>query len=148
MAQRLRAGNTHCRSVLLELLDEVNQKLNTSLTIVRLDGGYLSGEILSALIQRQLQLIIACRYDWVLSQGVSVNEKLWQQINTRLYDIGKTQMISTCDHQFRVILVEKKQQPLPGSKSRRKLYRYGIGENLAFGLDQKPLRFLPWQANH
>ena len=55
--------------MLLELLDEVSQKLNTSLTIVRLDGGYLSGEILSALIQRHLQLIIACRYDWVLSQG-------------------------------------------------------------------------------
>lgn len=139
VAQRLRAGNTHCRGVLLELLDEVSQKLNTSLTIVRLDGGYLSGEILSALLQRHLQLIIACRYDWVLSQGISLDQKLWQRIddNTRLYDAGKTQMISTCDHQFRVILVEKKQQPLPGSKSRRKLYRYAIGENLAFGLDAK-----------
>ena len=139
VAQRLCAGNTHCRSVLLELLDEVCQKLNTQLTVIRLDGGYLSGEILSALVERHLQLIITCRYDWILSQGVTVDEKKWQQIDdwTRFYDVGKTPVVSTCSYPFRVVLVEKKQIPLPGSKSRRKLIRYGIVENLAFCLDSQ-----------
>ena len=139
VAQRLCAGNTHCRSVLLELLDSVSQKLSTELTIVRLDGGYLSGEILNALIAREIQLIMACRYDWVLSQGVTLDETKWEAIDekTRLYDVGQTPVVSTCKSPFRVVLVEKKQTPMPGSKSKRKLIRYGICERLAFGLDAK-----------
>ena len=139
VAQRLSAGNTHCRSILLELIDEVCHKLKTELTVVRLDGGYLSGPILDALITRQLQLIIACRYDWILSQGVTLDKTKWQPIDekTRLYDLGQTPVVSTCKHAFRVVLVEKKQIPLPGSKSRRKIIRYGICETLAFSLDAK-----------
>jgi len=139
VAQRLVSGNTHCRSVLLELLDDVHQKLKTDLTILRLDGGYLSGEILNTLLQLGLQIIIACRYDWILSQGVALYEPSWQQIdeNTRLYDVGMSGIVSTCYYPFRVVLVEKKQEPFPGSKSQRKLFRYGICENLAFNLDAK-----------
>jgi len=50
VAQKLRAGNTHCRSVLIELLEEVAEKLDTPLMIARLDGGYLSGKILNTLV--------------------------------------------------------------------------------------------------
>ena len=139
VAQRLVSGNTHCRSVLLELLDDVHQKLKTDLMILRLDGGYLSGDILNTLWKLGLQIIIACRYDWILSQGVALYEPKWQKIdeNTRLYDVGLSGVVSTCYHPFRVVLVEKKQEPLPGSKSQRKLFRYGICENLAFNLDAK-----------
>lgn len=139
VAQKLVAGNTHCRRVLLELLSAVSDKLKTDLTIVRLDGGYLAGQILDALIARHLQLIIACRYDWILSQGVVLSERKWQRIDetTRFYDVGNTKVISTCKHPLRVVLVEKKQIPLKGSHSRRKLIRYGIAENLAFCLDAK-----------
>ena len=68
--------------------------------IIRLDGGYLKGELLTALIDKELQL----------SQGVSPNETHWQQIdeNTRLYDAGQTPVVSTCSNPFRVVLVEKK----------------------------------------
>ncbi len=136
VAQRLRAGNTHCRSVLIELIEEVGQKLNHPLMIARLDGGYLSGEILNTLVKRELQLCMSCRYDWVLSQGVTVKESMWQRVDemTRLIDVGLSPVISTCPHPFRVVLVEKKQTPFPGSKSQRKLFRYGICENLAFNL--------------
>ena len=136
VAQRLRAGNTHCRSVLIELLEEVRQKLNQPLMIARLDGGYLSGEILNALVEMGLQICMSCRYDWVISQGVKVKESDWIQVDemTRLIDVGRSPVISTCSHSFRVVLVEKKQTPFPGSKSKRKLFRYGIFENLAFGL--------------
>ncbi|MBI1927019.1 transposase, partial [Candidatus Poribacteria bacterium] len=119
------------------LLDEVAEKLNQPLMIARLDGGYLSGKILSALVERQLQLCISCRFDFLLSQGVTLDESKWQKIDdhTRLYDVGLTQVVSTCSTPFRVGLVEKKQTPFPGSKSKRKLHRYGICENLAFNRD-------------
>jgi len=141
VAQRLRAGNTHGRSVCIDLLEEVKRKLNNPLMIARLDGGYLSGELLNTLLDIGLQLCMSCRYDWVISQGVLVEESNWQQVDeiTRLYDVGQTPVVSTCSHSFRVVLVEKKQTPFPGSKSKRKLFRYGIFENLSFKLDAKGL---------
>lgn len=139
VAQRLMAGNTHCRSVVLELLTEVVHKLKPQLMIIRLDGGYLSGDVLNALVDQELQLCISCRYDWIISQGVCVDESNWQAIDddTRLYDVGKTFVVSTCSHRFRVVLVEKKQHPFPGSKSKREFFRYGICERLAFNLSAK-----------
>ena len=46
-------------------------------------------------------------------------------------------MISTYAYPFRVVLVEKQQTPFPGSKSKRKVYRYGLLENMAFSLNPK-----------
>lgn len=139
VAQRLVAGNTNCRSVLLELLDDVSHKLDTDLMILRLDGGYLSGDILNTVWKLGLQVIIACRYDWIISQGVALYEPNWQPIDdkTRLYDVGMSGVVSTCLYPFRVVLVEKKQEPFPGSNSQRELFRYAIIENLAFNLDAK-----------
>jgi len=139
VAQRLMAGNTHCQRVVIELLEEVTQQLDAQLIIIRLDGGYLSGELLNTLIEKGLQLCISCRYDWVLSQGVCLDETKWQPIdeNTRIYDVGQTPVVSTCCHPLRVVLVEKKQNPFPGSKSQRELFRYGICERLAFHLSAK-----------
>ena len=79
VAQRLCAGNTHCRSTLLELLEESDQKLHHPFWIARLYGGYLSGEILNTLVDLELQCM-SCRYDWVLSQGVSISESMWQPV--------------------------------------------------------------------
>jgi len=102
-----------------------------------LDNGYLKGETLNELLKRQLQLCMSCRYDWVLAQGVSLDQSKWKQIDdyTKVYDVGQTKVISTCDHQFRVVLVEKRQKPFPNSKSKKDIHRYGILENLAFHLD-------------
>jgi hypothetical protein len=129
-------GSSHCRESVLWLLDDVKAKLNTPLLVARLDGGYLKGELLNKLVKRQLQLCMACRYDWVLAQGVSLDESKWQQVDdtTRVYDVGKTKVVSTCNHLFRVVLVEKRQKPFPNSKSKKRLYHYGILENLAFSL--------------
>ena len=139
VSQQLMAGNSHCRGTVLSLVDDVAEKLDNPLMIVRLDGGYLSAEVLNALVERQLQVCMACRYDWVQAQGIRLKKKKWEQIDeiTRLYDVGKTPVISTCSHQFRVVLVEKQQTPFPGSKSRKKFHRYGILESLAFNLDSK-----------
>jgi len=137
IAQRLAAGNTHGQSVLLALLDEVAEKLNQPVMIARKDYGDLSGKSLSALVERQLQRCLSCRFDSLLSQGVTLDESKWQKSDdqTRLYDVGLTQVVETCSTPFRVVLVEKKQTPFPGSKSKRTLHRYGLCEKLAFNLD-------------
>lgn len=139
VSQRLMAGNSHCRQAILALLDEVANKLDHPLMLVRLDGGYLSAEVLEALLERQLQICMACRYDWVLAQGIELRKENWEQLDeiTRVYDVGKTPVISTCAHPFRVVLIEKQQTPFPGSKSKRKVHRYGILENMAFSLNPK-----------
>lgn len=136
VSQKLMAGNSIGRQSLRWLLDDVQRKLQPSLMIVRLDGGYLSGEVLDELVSQQLQICMAARYDWILAQGVSLEESRWQVYDekTRLYEVGKTKVVSTCSHLFRVILVEKEQTPFPGSKSKKTIYRYGILENLAFHL--------------
>lgn len=136
VSQRLMPGNSDCRESVLWLLDDVKAKLSNPLIIARLDGGYLKGELLNEMVERQLQLCMACRYDWVLAQGVSLDESKWQQVDdkTRVYDVGKTKVVSTCDHLFRVVLVEKLQKPFPNSKSKKRLHHYGILENLAFAL--------------
>lgn len=64
VSQRLMAGNSHCRQLVLFLLDDVAKKLDNPLLIVRLDTGYLSAELLDALLERQLQICMGCRYDW------------------------------------------------------------------------------------
>lgn len=137
VSQRLMAGNSHCRDSLLFLLDDVAEKLATKLMIVRLDGGYLSGDVLDALRQRQLQICMACRYDWILANGVSLKESQWTQVDeiTRFYDVGQTKVVSTCSNPFRVVLVEKLQTPFPSSRSKKRLLRYAILENLAFSLE-------------
>jgi hypothetical protein len=129
-------GNSDCRESVLWLLNDVKAKLNNPLIIARLDGGYLKGDLLNEMVEQQLQLCMACRYDWVLAQGVSLDESKWQQVDdkTRVYDVGKTKVVSTCDHLFRVVLVEKRQKPFPNSKSKKRLHHYGILENLAFAL--------------
>lgn len=79
---------------------------------------------------------MACRYDWVLAPGIQLKPEKWEQMDdiTRVYDVGETPVIKTGAHLFRVVLVEKKQTPFPGSRSQKRVHRYGILENLAFNL--------------
>ena len=58
--------------------------------VCHLGGGYLYGEVLNTHCPKGLQIIICCRCGWILSEGVRVYERNWQQIdeNTRLYDLG------------------------------------------------------------
>ena len=126
-------GNSHGQESVLWLVDDVKTKLNNPLMIIRLDNGYLKGEILNEFLKRQLQLCMACRYDWV--QGVSLDESKWEQIDDmtkvyKVYDVEQTRVVSTCDHLFRVVLVEKRQVPFPNSKSKKHIHRYGILERL------------------
>lgn len=47
-------GNSDCRESVLWLLDDVKAKLSNTLMIARLDGGYLKGELLNEMVERQL----------------------------------------------------------------------------------------------
>lgn len=130
VSQRLMAGNTSGNQSLVSIIEDVAEKLEKPIAILRLDGGYLSKETLNYLIGHRYYLCMAARYDWILAQGVSIDETKWQRHNekTRLYELDMSRVISTTDHQFRTVLVEKEQQPFPGSRSQKKILRYGIIE--------------------
>ena len=72
-------------------------------------------------------------YNWQSLRGdmhssPSANE------NTKLYDLGLARVVSTTEKKFRIVLVEKKQTPFPGSKSKKKTIRYAIIENFLFSM--------------
>jgi len=136
LSQRLMAGNTHGSQSLQWIIEDVRQKLDEPISILRLDSGYLSGDTLNYAVEHRLYLCMAARYDWILAQGVDVDEAKWQRYDekTRLYELGERQVISTSKHCFRIILVEKQQVPFPGGKSKKKILRYGIIERLPFSL--------------
>lgn len=141
VSQCLMAGNTHGNQSLQSIIYDVQQKLPKPIAILRLDGGYLSKETLNYVMEHRLHLCMAARYDWIIAQGVSIDETRWQchDSKTRLYELGTVQVISTSEHQFRTILVEKEQEPFPGSKSKKNILRYGIIEQLPFSLSPSEL---------
>ncbi len=154
VSQRLMAGNTHGSQSLQWIIEDVQQKLSKrgrlpSLTdstaqpmsILRLDSGYMSGDTLNYVVEHRLHLCMAGRYDWILACGIDVDEAKWQRLDekTRLYELGQCQAVSTSKHHFRTILVEKEQEPFPGSKSKKKILRYGIVERLPFLLSKEEL---------
>lgn len=136
VSQRLMPGNTNGSQSLQWIIEDVRQKLGQPMSILRLDGGYLSKDTLNYAIKHRLHLCMAARYDWILSQGAQLDETNWQRYDakTRLYELGTCRIISTTKHCFRTILVEKEQEPFPGSKSKKKMLRYGIIEQLPFSL--------------
>lgn len=141
VSQRLMAGNTHGSQSLQWIIEDVQKKLSFPISILRLDSGYMSKDTLNYVVEHRLHLCIAARYDWIVAQGVDVNEAKWQSYDskTRLYELGQCRVISTSEHQFRTILVEKEQEPFPGSKSKKKILRYGIVEQLPFSLSKEEL---------
>jgi hypothetical protein len=136
VSQRLMAGNTHGSQSLQWIIEDVQKKLSKPISILRLDSGYMSGDTLNYVVEHRLHLCMAARYNWILACGVSLDEAKWQRLDekTRLYELGQCQAVSTSKHQFRTILVEKEQEPFPGSKSKKKILRYGIVEQLPFSL--------------
>jgi len=136
VSQRLMAGNTHGSKSLPGIVEDVRQKLGQPISILRLDGGYLSRDTLNYVVEHRLHLCMAARYDWLLAQGLEVDEAKWQRYDekTRLYELGLCPVISTSQHRFRTILVEKQQEPFPLSSREKKTLRYGILERLPFPL--------------
>lgn len=141
ISQRLMPGNTHGSQSLKWIVEDVQKKLGQPLSILRLDGGYLSKDTLDYAVEHRFYLCMAARYDWILAQGVFVDEAKWHPLDakTRLYELGPCRVISTSKHCFRTVLVEKKQEPFPGSKSQKKILRYGILERLPFSLSPEEL---------
>lgn len=134
VSQRLTAGNTHGNTSLKWLVCDVRKKLSCSPSILRLDGGYLSGETLNYLMAEQLYFCMAARSDWIVASGNRIDEAKWIRCDakTRLYELGQCLVVSTSAHRQRTILVEKEQDPFPNSKSGKKIRRYGIVERLPF----------------
>lgn len=138
----LRAGNTHGITCFKELVTETKEKLNKPISIIRVDGAYLSGDIIDLILEEGLQVVTTEKYNWIISQySIKVDPSLWEDYDedTRLYDLGYGKVLSTTDKELRAILVEKRQHPFPGKRKRAKILRYAIVENLSIRLSPSVL---------
>lgn len=138
VAQKLYPGNTTCKQHLKDTLDLVTKKIAQPVSIVRLDGGYLSAELLDYIARENLSVIMAARYDWVMAQRPEMQPDKWvpYDAKTMIYDLGMARVTSTVEKEYRVILVVKEQEPFKGARRKRaKEVRYAIVENLQFRLE-------------
>ncbi len=137
VSQLLRAGDTHGISCFTELITTTKKKFAKPVSIIRVDGAYLSGSIIEFIFQEGLQLVTTEKYNWIIAQpNVHIDPERWIEYDqdTRIYDLGIGEVLSTSKKKLRAILVEKKQRPSPGKRKKLKILRYAIVENLAFKL--------------
>jgi hypothetical protein len=138
LAHKLYAGNTTCKDHLKDTLDLVTRKIPQPVSIVRLDGGHLSAELLDYIAKKKLSVVMGARYDWVMAQKPDIDPDKWNSYDekTKIYDLGMARVTSTVERQYRIILVIKEQEPFKrdGRKKAKKI-RYAIVENLPLRLD-------------
>lgn len=138
VAHKLYAGNTTCKEHLKDTVELVTKKIPQPVSIVRLDGGYLSADLLDYIVNKKLSVVMAARYDWVMAQKPQIDPDKWISYDekTRIYDIGMAHVASTVERQYRIILVIKEQEPFRGDLRKKvKIVRYAILENLQIRLD-------------
>jgi len=135
---KLYPGDTTCKNHLKDTLDMVTQKIPQPVSIVRLDGGYVSAELLDYIARKNLSVVMGARYDWVLAQGPEIDPVKWISYDdkTKIYDIGMARVTSTVEREYRIILVIKEQEPFRRDRRKKvKKVRYAIVENLPLRLD-------------
>ncbi len=138
VAHKLYAGNTTCKNHLKDTLDLVTGKIPQPVSIVRLDGGYLSSELLDYIAGKGLSVVMGARYDWVMAQKPQIDKDKWRAYDekTMIYDLGMAKVTSTIEKEYRIILVIKKQEPFKGYRQKKvKKVKYAILENLPLRLD-------------
>lgn len=138
VAQKLYEGNTTCKAHLKDTLSLVTKKIPQPVSIVRLDGGYLSAELLDYIVRKKLTMVMGARYDWVMAQKPEIYPDKWMSYDdkTMIYDLGMARVTSTVEREYRIILVIKEQEPFKGDRRKKvKKVRYAILENLPMRLD-------------
>lgn len=134
--QKLSAGDAHCISSFKEIVTSVASKLGKPISIIRVDGGYFSANILDWIVEHDYQILTTERYNWIMSKKPRIDPSKWIQYDedTRLYDLGRIKVISTTENVFRAILVDTTQHPFKKRGAKKKHIRYAIIENLAIEL--------------
>ena len=138
IAHKLYEGNTTCKDHLRDTLDLVIQKISQPVSIVRLDGGYLSAELLDYIASQNFSVVMGARYDWVMAQKPEIDQDKWMSYDkkTMIYDLAMARVTSTVEREYRIILVIKEQQPFKGGRRKKvKKVRYAIVENLPVRLE-------------
>ena len=138
VAHKLYAGNITCKDHLKDTLNLVTKKIPQPVSIVRLDGGYLSAELLDCIAKKNLSVVMGARYDWVMAQKPEIDPDKWISYDekTMIYDLEMARVASTVEREYRIILVVKEQEPFKGDRRKKvKKVRYAIVENLPLRLD-------------
>lgn len=137
VAHKLYAGNSTCKNHLKDTLDLVTKKIPQPVSIIRLDGGYLSADLLDYIAYKKLSVVMGARYDWVMAQHPKIDPDKWlcYDDKTLIYDLAMATVVSTVERQYRIILVVKEQEPFKGDRRKKaRKVRYAILENLPIRL--------------
>jgi len=135
---RLAEGNTVSLTNFNEMLENIKNIFPSKPFILRLDSGYLSGDVLNQIADKNLFLICACAYNYVMAQPENkCREIQWCEYNenTWLFDLGVTRVVEKAKGSFRVILVKKKQEKIKIKSAVEYIY-YAIVTN--FYVQQSP----------
>lgn len=138
VAHKLYKGNTTCRDHLKDTLNLTTKKIPQPVSIVRLDAGYVSAELLDHIASQKLSVVMGARYDWVMAQKPEIDPDKWTSYDekTMIYDLGLARVTSTVEREYRIILVVKEQEPFKGDRRKKvKKVRYAVVENLPIRLD-------------
>ncbi len=132
ISQNLMFGNQRPSVDFKDLIQDVMNKLGTANLVIRADTAYLSAPNLSFVIDNELQFIGGAPYKWIAANN-SIDQNSWIQYDdrTRIMDLGQAKVVSKCPTPFRVILIEKEQEPIK-IQGRKRRIRYGIVSNIGF----------------
>lgn len=136
VSQKLFPGNTNTAAFpnFEEVVLDVCRKLRVKNLILRMDGLYCNSKNIDYCFARGHQFVTATRCDWVRAcKETELVETKWipHDEKTRLYDLGWGMTMKKCPHQLRVIMVEKKQEPLKMKRNRKRLH-YALLTNISF----------------
>jgi hypothetical protein len=108
ICQQLDRGHVHCLHR-LRLLYEKAQQILGRIDLLRIDGGYMSEETLTFLVEEQMPFLakIGNQYGIVKDLQASLSEEAWHPYNedTWLYNAGVVHILEACPHPVRLIMV-------------------------------------------
>jgi hypothetical protein len=139
VSQNLMFGDKKPSMDFKDLVYDVMKKLNSSKLVIRGDAAYTSTTNLNFVIENGLQYIGGVPYKWIKANN-DIDESRWAQYDeqTRIMNLDKAVVTSKCKTKFRVILIEKEQEPIK-IKARKRRIRYGIVSNISFLKDARSL---------
>ena len=138
IVNKLAEGNTVSLSYFEEILGTLERLFPSKPFILRLDSGYLSAKVLNHITDKNLFVLCACAYNYVMAQPENKSKQIeWSahKEDTWLFDLGTTKVVNKAKGYFRVILVKKQQEKIK-IKNAREYIHYAIVTN--FYMQQNP----------
>jgi len=145
VSQRLTCGREHCSQSFIPIIEDVRSKIAPSCLIIRVDGGYISGERLNWIKENNLQVITCVNWDDFLSNNkdIQADQVFFEEFfleddepgegkihkKIQVASVGRRQVYKKSKHKFHAVLVKIEQEQI-AIKRKRKHTSYVIIHNV------------------